>query len=71
MPESTITAVISSWHETVTKGFLRNQAIYSTNLVLPHPVGPFSITGILLVNAASNKSVSLCRVAIIATRPPL
>src|SRR5690349_23692269 len=40
-------------------GRSRRHAMCSTNRVLPHPVGPFKITGSFAACAASNRPISL------------
>jgi len=49
---------MSSLQATVTRGLRSFQAMCSTKRVLPQPVGPLSIIGILLAKLASNKATS-------------
>ena len=47
------------WQETVISGLFNLYAMYSRNLVLPHPVGPFNIQEAYFLYAAVNISTSL------------
>ena len=51
-------AVRSSWHEIVTSARPSRQAMCSTKRVLPHPVGPFSITASRRAWQRSNSATS-------------
>ena len=51
-------AVRSSWHATVTRGRESRHAMCSTKRVLPHPVGPLSMTASARACACSKISTS-------------
>src|SRR6185312_7034735 len=51
--------VRSSWQLIVTTGRRRSEPMCSTSRVLPHPVGPVSMTGIRRLYACSNNFTSL------------